>query len=171
MQVKYVVELARALAQHPAVYRVDLLTRLILDPNVDPSYSEPEECIWKAPDEKGLGGAYIERLACGPPKKYLRCWTLSGASDALMHAAMLGKRKAWCPDPQTFCQSLCDNTSNPYSNTTYAGRRSSGPTFGNLQIAPLPTRGREPLPWVRQAPPASCTRCMATMLMPARLQP
>lgn len=73
MQVKYVVELARALAQHPAVYRVDLLTRLIQDPNVDPSYREPEECIWKAPDEKGLGGAYIERLACGPPKSYLRC--------------------------------------------------------------------------------------------------
>ncbi len=27
-QVKYVVELARALAQHPAVFRMDLLTRL-----------------------------------------------------------------------------------------------------------------------------------------------
>ena len=34
MQVKYVVELARALGQHPAVYRVDLLTRLIKDPKV-----------------------------------------------------------------------------------------------------------------------------------------
>jgi len=34
--VKYVVELARALAQHPAVYRVDLLTRLIKDPKVGP---------------------------------------------------------------------------------------------------------------------------------------
>ena len=67
------VELARALAQHPAVYRVDLLTRLIQDPNVDSTYGEPEECIWRAPDEKGLGGAYIERLACGPPKTYLRC--------------------------------------------------------------------------------------------------
>ena len=108
MQVKYVVELARGIAQHPAVYRVHLLTRLIQDPNVDPSYGEPEECIWKAPDEKGLGGAYIERLACGPPKKYLRCWTLSGASDALMHAAMLGKRKAWCPDPPPQAGWKCD---------------------------------------------------------------
>ena len=72
-QVKYVVELARALAQHPAVYRVDLLTRLIQDPNVDSTYGESEERIWQAPDEKGLGGAYIERLACGPPKTYLRC--------------------------------------------------------------------------------------------------
>ena len=35
------VELARALAQHPAVYRVDLLTRLIQDPNVDSTYGEP----------------------------------------------------------------------------------------------------------------------------------
>lgn len=67
------VELARALAQHPAVYRVDLLTRLIQDPLVDATYGEPEERIWQAPEEKGLGGAYIARLACGPPKTYLRC--------------------------------------------------------------------------------------------------
>lgn len=31
-QVKYVIELAKALAEHPGVARVDLLTRLILDP-------------------------------------------------------------------------------------------------------------------------------------------
>jgi len=86
--VKYVVELARALAQHPAVYRVDLLTRLIQDPNVDPSYAEPEECIWKAPDEKGLGGAYIERLACGPPKTYLRYCV---AASSLNHFSALAQ--------------------------------------------------------------------------------
>ena len=72
-QVKYVVELARALAQHPAVYRVDLLTRLIADPAVDSSYSEPSEVLWRAPNETGLGGAHIVRLPCGPPKTYLRC--------------------------------------------------------------------------------------------------
>lgn len=78
VQVKYVVELARALAQHPAVFRVDLLTRLIQDPSVDPSYGEPEESIWKAPDDPGMGGAYIVRLPCGPPKTYLRyCTSLS----------------------------------------------------------------------------------------------
>ncbi|KAK9919093.1 hypothetical protein WJX75_009336 [Coccomyxa subellipsoidea] len=71
-QVKYVVELARALAQHPAVFRVDLLTRLIQDPAVDPTYGEPEEVLWKAPDDHGMGGAYIVRLPCGPPKTYLR---------------------------------------------------------------------------------------------------
>lgn len=105
MQVKYVVELARALAQHPAVYRVDLLTRLIQDPNVDASYGQAEECIWQAPDEKGLGGAYIERLACGPPKTYLRCLLLStwpcmssiGASLLGMHisTAISKPQQAW----------------------------------------------------------------------------
>ena len=70
LQVKYVVELARALAQHPAVYRVDLLTRLIDSPQVDASYSEPEECI--LPSEGQLGGAYIVRLPCGPQDSYLR---------------------------------------------------------------------------------------------------
>lgn len=63
-------ELARALAQHPAVYRVDLLTRLIKDPQVDKSYGEPEECILRSEGE--LGGAYIVRLACGPTEEYLR---------------------------------------------------------------------------------------------------
>ena len=33
-QVKYVVELARAISLHPAVHRVELLTRLIADPKV-----------------------------------------------------------------------------------------------------------------------------------------
>lgn len=70
LQVKYVVELARALAQHPAVYRVDLLTRLIKDPKVDESYGVPEECILRSEGE--LGGAYIVRLACGPEDEYLR---------------------------------------------------------------------------------------------------
>ena len=70
LQVKYVVELARALAQHPAVYRVDLLTRLIEDPKVDSSYGEPEECILESEGE--LGGAYICRLAAGPSDVYLR---------------------------------------------------------------------------------------------------
>lgn len=70
LQVKYVVELARALAQHPAVYRVDLLTRLIKDPKVDSSYGVPEECIM--PSEGSLGGAYIIRLPCGPADVYLR---------------------------------------------------------------------------------------------------
>ena len=64
-------ELARALARHPAVYRVDLLTRLIEDPKVSPDYGQAEECIFKA-EEGDLGGAYIVRLPCGPRHVYLR---------------------------------------------------------------------------------------------------
>lgn len=37
------VELAKALARIPSVSRVDLLTRMISDPKVDPSYGQPEE--------------------------------------------------------------------------------------------------------------------------------
>lgn len=42
-QVKYVVELAKALGRIPSVARVDLLTRLICDPKVDKSYGVAEE--------------------------------------------------------------------------------------------------------------------------------
>ena len=69
---RYVVELAKALAQHPAVYRVDLLTRLVADPAVAPSYSVPVECLLPPGDDGALGGAYIVRLAAGPPTRYLR---------------------------------------------------------------------------------------------------
>jgi len=42
-QVTYVIELARALAQHAAVESVDVVTRRIQDPKVDDSYGEPVE--------------------------------------------------------------------------------------------------------------------------------
>jgi sucrose-phosphate synthase len=72
-QVKYVVELARALARHPAVHRVDLLTRLVADPSVSPDYAEPEELLSTAEGRVGeLGGAYIVRLPAGDPRVYLR---------------------------------------------------------------------------------------------------
>ena len=77
LQIKYVVELASALAKHPAVYRVDLLTRLIKDPKVAKEYGQEEECILKPEGaENDLGGAYIVRLPCGPPEQYLRYITL-----------------------------------------------------------------------------------------------
>lgn len=71
-QVKYVVEFAKALAQHPAVFRVDLLTRLIADPLVDKEYGQPEECLIGS-EQGSLGGAYIARLPCGKPSDYIRC--------------------------------------------------------------------------------------------------
>lgn len=66
------VELARALAMMPEVYRVDLLTRQICSPDVDWSYGEPTEMLSMgsyedAEDEVGeSSGAYIVRIPCGP---------------------------------------------------------------------------------------------------------
>lgn len=64
------VELAKALSRHPAVHRVDLLTRLIRDPKVAPSYGELEEPLTEREGE--MGGAYICRIKCGPVDTYLR---------------------------------------------------------------------------------------------------
>lgn len=69
-QVKYVVELARALADMKGVHRVDLLTRQIVCPEVDSSYGEPIEML-SCPSGFGNGGAYIIRLPCGPHDKYV----------------------------------------------------------------------------------------------------
>ena len=62
-QTTYIVELARALAKHVDVERVDLLTRLIQDPSVSEDYAQREEPLAE--------GAKIIRLQCGP-KRYLR---------------------------------------------------------------------------------------------------
>lgn len=62
-QVKYVIELARALAEEERVARVDVFTRLVEDAKVDASYAEERETL--AP------GADLIRLRCGP-RRYLR---------------------------------------------------------------------------------------------------
>lgn len=88
------VELARAMALHPAVHRVDLLTRLIRDPKVAPEYGVEEECLARGRGERG--GAYIVRLPCGPTHKYIRKEALwphvrEFADRGIAHAAgMLG---------------------------------------------------------------------------------
>ncbi|KVH93743.1 hypothetical protein Ccrd_004201 [Cynara cardunculus var. scolymus] len=76
-QVKYVVELARALASMPGVYRVDLLTRQVASPEVDWSYGEPTEML-SPHNSDGLteeigesSGAYIIRIPFGPKDKYI----------------------------------------------------------------------------------------------------
>jgi sucrose-phosphate synthase len=61
-QITYVVELARALIEHPEIDRVDLVTRRLIDPKVDSIYGEPSEAL--AP------GANIVRIECGP-KRYI----------------------------------------------------------------------------------------------------
>ncbi len=62
-QILYVVELARALAKHPAVDRVDLFTRQVIDKKVDGSYAKPEEQLAE--------NAFIIRIPFGP-RRYLR---------------------------------------------------------------------------------------------------
>ncbi len=86
-QTTYVVELARALAKHPEVAHVDLLTRRVVDPKVSRDYAEPIEPI--APDGN------IVRLACGP-RRYLRKEVLwpyldSMADQALKHVRAMGR--------------------------------------------------------------------------------
>ncbi len=86
-QIKYVLELARALAADPRVARVDLLTRQVFDAKVDDDYARPQEKI--AP------GAYIVRLPCGP-RRYLRKEVLwpyldSFADRALAHVRAVGR--------------------------------------------------------------------------------
>jgi sucrose-phosphate synthase len=62
-QCTYVLDLAKALAEHPQVGKVDLLTRLIQDPDVSPDYAQAEEVLGE--------NARIIRFPCGP-KRYLR---------------------------------------------------------------------------------------------------
>jgi len=57
-QTLYVVELAQALARHPEVARVDLITRRVVDPKVSSDYAEPVE--------KLTDNARIVRIEAGP---------------------------------------------------------------------------------------------------------
>jgi len=66
-QITYVLDLAKALAEHPQVGKVDLMTRLIEDPQVAPDYAQTEE--------KLSDNARIIRFPCGP-KRYMRKETL-----------------------------------------------------------------------------------------------
>nr|DAD45014.1 TPA_asm: hypothetical protein HUJ06_003244 [Nelumbo nucifera] len=76
-QVKYVVELARALGSMPGVYRVDLLTRQVSAPEVDWSYGEPTEMLTPTNSDSFMNemgessGAYIIRIPFGPRNKYI----------------------------------------------------------------------------------------------------
>lgn len=83
-QVTYVLELARALAAHESVERVDLITRRIEDRRVGGDYAEPEEEL--AP------GARLVRLRFGP-RRYLRKETLWPHLDGLVRAALAHFRR------------------------------------------------------------------------------
>ena len=87
-QIKYVVELARALAKHDEVARVDLLTRQVIDAKISADYAQPLEQL-----EPSKG--YLVRLPCGP-RRYLRKEVLwpyldSFADRALQHIRQVGR--------------------------------------------------------------------------------
>ena len=108
-QVQYVVELARALAAHPQVARVDLLTRRVIDPKVSPDYAAPVEAL--------CDKAAIVRLSCGP-RRYLRkevLWPYLDcfADQALAHVRRVGR--------------VPDVVHAHYADAGYAGARIAGP--------------------------------------------
>jgi len=74
-QVGYVVDQARALAQHPQVERVDLVTRAVHDKGVDDAYAQPNEDLGE--------GARIVRIPFGP-RRYLKKESLWPHLDGLM---------------------------------------------------------------------------------------
>lgn len=83
-QCKYVLELVRALAEHPKVGQVDLLTRQVIDPKVSTDYAEPVEVLGN--------GAYIKRISAGP-RRYLRKESLWRYLDIFVDQALAGFRK------------------------------------------------------------------------------
>lgn len=89
-QVTYVVELARALAKHKGVDKVDLLTRLIEDKHLSAEYAVTEEPLDP--------GARIIRLSCGP-KRYLRKELLWPHLDQVVDKALhFLRQQARIPD-------------------------------------------------------------------------
>ncbi|TNF38274.1 MAG: HAD-IIB family hydrolase, partial [Gammaproteobacteria bacterium] len=83
-QIKYVIELARALAKHPEVGRVDVVTRLINDPKIDDDYQQNIETL----EPK----ANIVRIPCGP-QRYLKKESLWPYLDSFVDNAITYLRK------------------------------------------------------------------------------
>lgn len=106
-QTTYVLELARALASEAEVAQVDVVTRLIEDPKVDPGYALPEEAI----SEK----ARIVRLPFGP-RRYLRKELLWPHLDSLVDRCLLFMRAQ---------HRLPDVIHSHYADAGYVGARLS----------------------------------------------
>lgn len=135
-QTLYVLELMRAIAKHPAVARVDLLTRRVHDPKVSEDYARPHEQIGPK--------AHIVRLPCGP-RRYLRKEVLwphldSFADQALKHIRAVGR--------------VPDVIHGHYADAGYVGVRLSnlleaplvftGHSLGHVKRARLLERGIRP---------------------------
>jgi sucrose-phosphate synthase len=135
-QVSYVVDQARALAGHPDVEQVHLVTRLVEDRNVDASYAEPREEL--AP------GATLVRLPFGP-RRYLHKESLWPYLDSL-----LDELTHWARDQEQ----LPDVIHGHYADAGYVGAQISkllgipfvftGHSLGRIKKARLLARGRTP---------------------------
>lgn len=89
-QVKYVVELAKALCKKPQIRRLDLVTRLIADKNISSDYSQPIESLCP----KGR----IVRIPCGGAR-YIKKEKLWPHLDEFTDRAILFlKREGELPD-------------------------------------------------------------------------
>lgn len=88
-QTKYMVELCRALGEHPEIERVDLFTRLIEDKRVSRDYAEPLEPI----NDK----ARIVRVKAGP-KRYIRKELLWPYLDEFVEGVLRVTREHRPPD-------------------------------------------------------------------------
>jgi sucrose-phosphate synthase len=89
-QIRYVVELARALGEHPEVGRVDLITRQIIDPRVDEIYAQTRETI--------TDKVTLHRIPFGP-RRYLRKEKLWPYLDIFVdHMIAYFRRQGRVPD-------------------------------------------------------------------------
>lgn len=135
-QIKYVLELAEALGEHPQVQRVDLLTRRVIDPKVDAIYGEPEETI----SDK----ARIIRIPCGP-RRYLRKEVLWPHLDSFIDNCLLHFRSVGMSP---------DIIHSHYADAGYAGARLSqllavplihtGHSLGRVKLERLLEQGAKP---------------------------
>ena len=106
-QVKYIVELARALGERPDVEKVTLLTRRVVDDQVSPDYAEPLERL----SEK----TSIVRIECGQ-QKYLRKEMLWDCLDNFSDNAL-----AWLKNQRR----IPDIIHSHYADAGYVGSRLS----------------------------------------------
>ena len=83
-QCKYVLEVVKALSEHPNVGQVDLLTRRVVDPKVSDDYAQPVEDIGN--------GAFIKRIQVGP-RRYLRKESLWRYLDAFIDQSLASFRQ------------------------------------------------------------------------------
>lgn len=141
-QVTYVIELARALGRNPIVENVDLLTRLIEDPEVSPDYAQPIEKLGP--------NARIVRLPFGP-QRYLRKEVLWKHLDHLVDRCLLYLRSQ---------EKLPDIIHTHYADAGYVGMQLSqllgiaqvhtGHSLGRCKLQRMLDAGRREQPLERQ---------------------